>query len=264
MEPVKLLGMDEPHEPHVNLNKLVRLSDREVYEQVLQTHQPESHDEFPNTYPPDFQVLCFDFLYWASVLQPYEWETDFSPGWKIARHFRWSPKLLSIGNEYVRRLLAVPAVDPIPPFITVHVRHSDFGTRCRETNVPLDECFAPLDAYAVRVREVQVELEARPALAGHGPFKVIVISDEPDPAWWAEVSARGWLHIDHSPAGEDTDAKHGVWYTALIDMVTPTLGMGFVGTEASTMSMHARRRVEEWNGGVTRTVKWGRLGADDH
>ena len=77
MEPVKLLGMDEPREPHINLNKLARLSHREVYEQVLQTHQPESHDEFPNIYPPDFQVLCFDFLYWASVLQPYEWETEY-------------------------------------------------------------------------------------------------------------------------------------------------------------------------------------------
>lgn len=42
------------------------------------------------------------------------------------------------------------------------------------------------------------------------------------------------------------------------------MGTGFVGTEGSTMSLLARRRVEDWNGGVTRTVKWGRIGADDH
>jgi len=208
--------------------------------------------------------MCFDFLYWASVLRPYEWEADFSPGWKIARHFRWSPTLKALGEEYVRRLLAVTPGDALPPFITIHVRHGDFATNCRELSVPVEECFAPLDAYAVRASEVAAELATRPEFAKHGSFKIVVISDEQDPAWWKTVRSRGWLTIDHSPAGEDTNAKHGPWYTALIDMVIPSLGMGFVGTEGSTMSMHARRRVEVWNGGVTRTVKWGYPGADAH
>ena len=40
--------------------------------------------------------------------------------------------------------------------------------------------------------------------------------------------------------------------------------MGFVGTDLSTFSILARRRVEDWQQGVTRTVKWGHKGADDH
>ncbi|KAF7985920.1 hypothetical protein HWV62_43834 [Athelia sp. TMB] len=263
MEPVKLMGMNEPYEPHVNLNKLVMLGDREVYDELMKTHQPEAFPPWhPSVSPPDFQLMCFDFLYWASVVRPSEWGLKLSAGWRIARHFKWASKPQSLGEEYARRLLSVAPTDPIPPFVTVHIRRRDFGGWCDGQS--LEDCFASLDTYAVRVREVQAELQARPEFAERGPFKVIVTSDEIDPEWWAQVRQRGWLFVDHTPAGENTEAKHGVWFSALIDMVIPSLGMGYVGTDASTMSLLARRRVEEWNGGVTRMVKWGKPGADDH
>lgn len=74
-------------------------------------------------------------------------------------------------------------------------------------------------------------------------------------------------------------------YPALIDAVVQSMGVGFVGTARSTMSLVARRRVEDWNGGVTREVsrrflctsayvsnefvlplqvKWGSTDADDN
>ncbi|KZP08693.1 hypothetical protein FIBSPDRAFT_840084 [Athelia psychrophila] len=262
-EPVKLLDMNNPDDAHINLNKLAKLGDREMYDKIMQTHKPESFPPWhPNVLPPDFQLMCTDFLYWASVLEPFEWFTNFSPGWKIARHFKWSPKLQSLGQEYLRRLLAVPPTEAIPAFITVHVRRNDFNAWCN--GVPQEECFASLDTYEVRVREIQAELEALPELVGQGPFKVIVTSDESDPEWWQQVRKRGWLTIDHSPTGEDTESKYGTWYSALVDIAIASMGKGFVGTGQSTMSLLSRRRVEEWNGGVTRMVKWGHAGADDH
>jgi hypothetical protein len=55
-----------------------------------------------------------------------------------------------------------------------------------------------------------------------------------------------------------------VRYPLLIDAVIQSNGQGFVGTDRSTMSLMARRRVESWHDGVTRTVLWGTLDADDH
>jgi hypothetical protein len=53
-------------------------------------------------------------------------------------------------------------------------------------------------------------------------------------------------------------------YPVLIDAVIQSNGIGFIGTDRSTMSEMAMRRCETWHGGVTRTVKWGYIGADDH
>ena len=53
-------------------------------------------------------------------------------------------------------------------------------------------------------------------------------------------------------------------YPLIIDAVIQSGGLGFVGTDRSTMSLLARRRVQSWHDGVVRAVKWGRPGADDH
>lgn len=67
-------------------------------------------------------------------------------------------------------------------YISVHVRHGDFGTWCG--SVPLDECFAPVKAIARRVEEVRSELQTR---LGIYNTQVIVTSDEKDAKWWQEV-----------------------------------------------------------------------------
>lgn len=50
----------------------------------------------------------------------------------------------------------------------------------------------------------------------------------------------------------------------LIDAAIQSGGLGFVGTDRSTMSILARRRTQAWQDGSYRIVKWGKLGADDH
>jgi hypothetical protein len=60
-----------------------------------------------------------------------------------------------------------------------------------------------------------------------------------------------------SPRGENR-------YPLLIDAVIQSNGVGFVGTDLSTVSVVARRRVESWHDGIVRTVKWGQPTSDDH
>lgn len=50
----------------------------------------------------------------------------------------------------------------------------------------------------------------------------------------------------------------------MIDAVIQAGGAGFVGTDRSTMTIMARRRVQSWRDGAVRIVKWGRPESDDH
>lgn len=77
-------------------------------------------------------------------------------------------------------------------------------------------------------------------------------SDEVSPDFWEEVRNEGWFHINHTT--ERTLEKLGEWYPPLIDIVTQSYALGFVGTEDSTFSLMGQRRVESWNGGVTSNV----------
>lgn len=86
--------------------------------------------------------------------------------------------------------------------------------------------------------------------------------DEKDEEFWEEVDDLGWGYIDHEQEG--TIKKYGEWYGPIIDIVIHSLAVGFVGTDGSTLSLVSHRRVEDWNSGVTRMVKWGYAGADNH
>jgi hypothetical protein len=148
-------------------------------------------------------------------------------------------------------------------FIAVHVRHGDFAGHCPPDSTPA-ECFTPLADYAAGVADVRARIldAGRPDAT-----RVIVASDEQDPAWWAEVAERGWTRADHGPApGLDTAAQHGKWcvpvdvvrggtlttaarFEVFVDAAVMAAAAGFVGTESSTMSLLALRRVQDWNGG---------------
>jgi hypothetical protein len=206
--------------------------------------------------PPDDHVLCFDYLYYMCASQPHEYEKDYSPAWRyVGQYMRWTKSVESLADSYVRQTIGVQPGEPTPPWISIHLRRGDFRALCGET--PLSDCFAPLHVVARRVREVQDELLARKGLEVK---HVIMTSDEKNSTWWEDVVAQGWLAVDHST----TVATHGVWYPVFIDAVIQSNGAGFVGTEGSTMTTLARRRVESWHDGAVRVAKWGRIGADDH
>ncbi|KAJ7492477.1 hypothetical protein FB451DRAFT_1388863 [Mycena latifolia] len=206
--------------------------------------------------PPDEHLLCYDYLYYVSAHQPYELEYDYSPSWRyVGQYMHWTPALLRLADEYVRLALGAEENKPLPPFISVHVRHYDFEVWCG--GVPVQECFASLPVIARRVREVQEEVRER---MGIWVNHVIVTSDERNATWWHEVAQLGWFTPDHS----ETKQTYGDWYPVLIDAVIQSQGVGFVGTDRSTMSIIAAKRVQSWQKGPTRQVKWGTPTADDH
>jgi hypothetical protein len=50
----------------------------------------------------------------------------------------------------------------------------------------------------------------------------------------------------------------------LLDAMFQSMGSGFVGTKESTMSYIARKRVQDWQGGLGVDVRWGNPDADNH
>lgn len=83
-------------------------------------------------------------------------------------------------------------------------------------------------------------------------------TDEADPKFYDEVRSYGWSFLNHT--SERTVERYGEWHPILIDKVTLSMGIGFVGTDSSTFSILNARRVEDWNNGVTMLLNyytWG-------
>ncbi|KAG5637522.1 hypothetical protein H0H81_004273 [Sphagnurus paluster] len=198
---------------------------------------------------PDHRLSCFDLMYYASLgSRPYEWNTRWSPAWRfVGKYLKFTDSVMDLAKQYVRR--ALDAQDELPQFISVHARRGDFVHQCYD--VP-SHCLAPLSAYAHRVKEVQDVLLEKLAV---NVTEVLITSDETDPKFWSDVKDIGWKRIDHE--AERTLDQHGEWYLPIIDMVALSLGLGFVGSEDSTVSIVSAHRVVDWNHGATRVVGWG-------
>ncbi|KAJ7493298.1 hypothetical protein B0H11DRAFT_2228078 [Mycena galericulata] len=244
---------EEDGDPHAGFWSLATLAFPETRSMNLRI--PSVSPIHGVSLPPEEQMLCYDYLYYVGAHHIYEWEADYSPAWRfVGRHMHWTPKILELAESYVREAFHVASNDSISPYISVHVRHGDFANWC---NVPIKDCFAPLSAIARRVAEVQAELwDTRRMRVS----RVIMTSDEEDSAWWDDVVQLGWVRPDHSR----TEERYGQWYPTLIDAAIQSGGVGFVGTDRSTVSIMAGKRVVSWQGGAVRTVRWGHPHADDH
>ncbi|KAJ4485803.1 hypothetical protein J3R30DRAFT_1408509 [Lentinula aciculospora] len=249
---VKLIP-DFEHDPHATFWSLARLAFPQALRENLVT--PLASPLHGVSLPPDAHMLCYDYLYYVCAQQPYEYDTDYTPAWRyVAQYMHWVPSIQNLANIYLNRAFGVPEDGPTPPYIAIHVRHSDFGYQCK---VPLEECFASIPVIARRVREVQDQVMEEKGIAVN---HIIMTSDEKDEAWWQQVADQNWRTPDHS----GTKELYSHWHPVLIDAAIQSGGVGFVGTWGSTMSIMAKRRVESWQGGITRLVKWGSVGADDH
>ncbi|KAI0045214.1 hypothetical protein FA95DRAFT_1561351 [Auriscalpium vulgare] len=245
------------HDPHAHFWSIAALTYPSVRERYLQEPIPSPVNHV--SLPPDEHLACFDYLYYVCAHESFEYEHDLSPAWRfVAKHFRWTPRLQTMADGYLRRMFGVPEDGVIPPYISIHARRAnDFAVYCGD--VPRGDCFPTMNVYARRIADTQEELRARYGIV---PEHVIMLSDEQDPAWWDAVRLMGWYTPDH--VAEDTVNKYGRWYPLLVDAVIQSSGMGLLGTDRSTMSLLAGRRVEDWNGGVFKMVKWGTAHADDH
>ncbi|KZS95331.1 hypothetical protein SISNIDRAFT_401871, partial [Sistotremastrum niveocremeum HHB9708] len=244
-----------PVKPHIidwNLHALAELG-------FPEGHKAPELIPFPNSaghqIDPDEQLFCLDFIYFVGLYEGgNEWWRESGMIWhSVARHMHWAPPLRSLAHQFLSFILDVPYIssDPIPPYIAIHVRRNDFKKICH--SVAQEECMAPLSAYAKRVAEVREGLREK-------GFENT--SEEELKKFWKEVDDLGWLWVDHDTWG--TVEKYGMWYTVLLEACIQSLGIGFVGTDKSTMSSIAMRRTQEWSGGVGLLVKWGTLDADAH
>jgi len=246
-----------------------------------------------NQVDPDEHLLCFDYLYFTSAYARAEFWWDDAPPWNmVGAHLHFSQNVLSIAIPLLRKTLSLPAppsdsssgnlegstIGEFPPYISVHIRRNDFTVWCGD--VTRDDCLAPLSAYIRRVDEVRGEvLASNPALrkrveAGEEELKVIVMTDEPHTTtdeelapgtsekWWAEIEKLGWKSVRHDIEG--TAEEYGLWYPSVIDACLLAHASAFVGTDKSTYSLIAKRRVQDWANGPVRMVRWGNVGADDH
>jgi len=210
---------------------------------------------------PDEHLLCYDYLYYACAAQGSEYDYTYAPQWRyVGKYMRWAKEIETIAGQYVNRGFGLPEDGPVPPYITIHVRHGDFKNWCWEAET-IEDCFAPLPVIAKRVHEVQDEILERKGI--FIPMtRVIMTSDETDEAWWDEVAALGWVRMDHDQ--QHTVERYSRWHPVILDAAIQSGGLGFVGTDRSTFSVLSRRRVLDWHDGAARMVLWGRKGADDH
>lgn len=172
------------------------------------------------------------------------------------------------------------------PFICIHARHGDFVTHCDEERLAQGRgCPPDLSLYERLIEEVQQDLHSRGTGLKSGfaqRFPVIVTSDELDEEWWAEVARFGWKRVQFPPSIEldesesppkaipgakrpvypivEAEPPEGwsaatyakLWDRIIVESAVQGMATGFVGTQGSTMSLTAMRRVEHWQGGVTR------------
>ncbi|KAF8575748.1 hypothetical protein K439DRAFT_1397924 [Ramaria rubella] len=198
-----------------------------------------------HTTPPDEHLLCFDELYYAASVKPYEWFEEWVPAWtQVGRYMHWTPPMEALARKYILRAFGLNDGDPFPSYISVHIRHTDFVQMCKD-----DDCFPPLSTYGAKVDEIKADLLE---LHGVNIDKVLVASDEEDPVWWQAVQDFGWYRIDW--VAERTEEMYSEWHPIVLDSVALSLGKGIVGTTRSTLSLLAAKRVQDWEGGLVREV----------
>lgn len=251
---IKLIP-DFPHDNHATFWALAKTAFPDVLHNKQFTANPLASRLNGVTLPPDEQMLCYDYLYYVCALEPYEYDKDYSPAWRyVGQYLHWVEPIQKLANLYLNRAFGLPELGPTPPYIAIHVRHYDFAGWCGD--VPLNDCFASIPIIARRVREVQEKIRIEKGITVD---HIVMTSDETDQEWWKEVAEQGWSTPDHTHTKEIL----GPWYPVLIDAAIQSGGVGFVGTDRSTMSIIAMKRAQAWQGAVTRLVKWGHVGADD-
>lgn len=112
----KLTPAHEVWDIHFNAWKVARLGFPESAAQVRRETDPPIASPITGVrLPPDEHLLCFDFLYYMGVVQPFEWMQDYSPQWAVGTHVHWEPKLHAIAESYLRRLFGIKEDDANPP-----------------------------------------------------------------------------------------------------------------------------------------------------
>ncbi|KAL8286991.1 hypothetical protein RQP46_003997 [Phenoliferia psychrophenolica] len=218
----------------------------------------------PRGPPPDDQLLCLDnTLFLSSVMfpAPFPGAGPHDPpipgeglSWQEAmQHVYFTKEVESLVDKLLVDLFQVTSPSRVPPFISVHLRRTDFKEFAG---------FTSLAKYRAAVARVVQSVQERinDPNASRGPvrahfrrfgipareFAVVATTDEPTGSPFIdEIRALGWHVLDHGALGTEG------WWPTILDSAVLARGQGFVGTERSTFSHLAGLRVKYWHGGVT-------------
>jgi hypothetical protein len=195
----------------------------------------------------------------------------------VGRHLNFTQDFWDVATEFLPRIFNLGRGEPIPDFITVHIRRGDFKVSLTEGtpsisrdataglmpgSVPQDrckagkDCFTPLSSYSEGVSTIRAKL---PASISPDSLRVLVTTDETDPEFLSDIKENlRWSVVDHAELDtlnkfrEEKGWGEQCWWTPpILDQLFLSLGKGFVGSWDSTVSQVAAMRVETWNGGVT-------------
>ncbi|EJU02539.1 hypothetical protein DACRYDRAFT_99657 [Dacryopinax primogenitus] len=246
-EPITFENMTNIARPQPNpLLQYYLKPSNELTDFVKQRHIPLANPA------PDEHIACFDFLYFVSetgleVHQEYTGRTEagrWAGAWgDVGRYARWTPELEDLARGYLRRAFKLPDRPgvTIPPFIGIHIRRGDFGKLCPQEQ---PDCLPTVADHVDRLSLIRGNLTER---LGHAPEYYLMTTDETDKGFLYEAVRAGWTLVDHEK--ERTVERFGMWYPTLLDSVMLSMSTGFLGTSTSTLSIMARRRVEDWNNG---------------
>lgn len=215
-----------------------------------------------STPAPNDQVFCLDnSLFIGTLLFPNkiapaiplapEVEGE-EVSWREAgQYLRFNKEVETLTDIYLMELFDITIPSELPPFITVHLRRTDFEQFRGLT---------PLENFITAVNNVVSRIQARldDASDWGGPgrqyystfdglpakkYAVIACTDEPSgSAFLEEVKALGWKVVDHELM--KTEEKLGTWWPTILDGAILARGQGFVGTQRSTFSNIAALRVK--------------------
>lgn len=111
-----------PDDEHVMLHELSKLSyHSEVVEAVKNEDNFESDGPLQVKLPPDEHIMTFDFLYFATLTQSWEWGDPWYLPWNmIGTHCHWHPNIERLAHQYLMRLFGVDHAKDIPRASILH------------------------------------------------------------------------------------------------------------------------------------------------
>lgn len=143
-------------------------------------------------------------------LATYKCSEEWQPSWlNVGRHVHFAPRIEDITRSALRHAFGLGIDEEVPPFVAIHVRHGDFKDACYDWSI--EECWAPLERYALRVEQVQAQLRDEHNV--DAKF-VLMTSDERNATWWEETEKLGWKRINY--ATQPNDEILGKWYVCLM------------------------------------------------
>ena len=227
--------------------------------------------------PPDEVVLTLDQTFFVREARFREGSVHFNESlehvdpdsfiWQeVGQHVKYQPWVERLATDFLATLFAarpgqegetaptpIPAPIPAPKtgaFIGVHMRQGDFawvGEAVGEIGLP--------EQFHNAVQDVQDELVEKFGAGVAANLPVLFATDAEDSDWIRMVEeGYGWVHLNHSVWGREAEQKHAGWISSVLDSVVLGRALGMVGTHKSTFSSVASRRVESWQGGVSRKV----------